>query len=82
MAKLKALITPSVIKWARERSRYSLKAAAKQVGVSPEKLKEWESGKSLPSMAEARKMSITYRRPLAAFYLPHPPKGFRIMQNF
>ena len=81
MPKNPALITPSVIKWARQRSRYSLKVAAKKIRVSPEKLKEWEHGKSLPSMIQARKMSQTYRRPLAVFYLPHPPKGFRIMRN-
>lgn len=82
MARLKALITPSVIKWARERSHYSLKDAAQKIGIIPEKLREWESGKSLPSMTQARKMSITYRRPLATFYLPHPPKGFRTMRDF
>ena len=82
MSRNQALITASVIKWARKRSHYSLKVAAEKIGVSPQKLKEWENGKSLPSMTQARKISITYRRPLAAFYLPHPPKGFRIMKDF
>ena len=82
MPRLKALITPSVVKWARERSHYSLEAAAKKIGVSPERLKEWESGKNLPSMTQARKMSITYRRPLAAFYLPYPPKDFPLLKDF
>ena len=82
MARLKALITPSVIKWAREKSHYSLETAAKKIGVNLEKLKEWESGKSLPTMTQARKMSQTYRRPLAAFYLPHPPKDFPLLKDF
>ena len=82
MARLKALITPSVIKWAREKSHYSLETAAKKIGVAPEKLKEWENGKSLPTMTQARKMSQTYRRPLAAFYLPHPPKDFPLLKDF
>ncbi len=82
MAKMKALVTPSVIKWARESAHYSLEAAAKKIGVKPERLKEWEGGKSLPSMAQARKMSIIYRRPLAAFYLPQPPKDFPLLQDF
>ena len=82
MARLKALITPSVIKWAREKSHYSLEVAGKKNGVSPEKLKEWENGKSLPSMTQAQNMSQVYRRPLAAFYLPHPPKDFTLLKDF
>ena len=82
MSKNPALITPSVIKWAREKSHYSIAEAAKKIGVSPEKLKEWESGKNLPSMTQARKMSITYRRPLASFYLPNPPKDFSLLKDF
>ena len=82
MARLKTLITPSVIKWAREKSHYSFEDAAKKIRVSPEKLKEWESGKSLPSMTQARKMSIAYRRPLATFYLPHPPRDFPLLKDF
>ena len=77
-----ALITPSVIKWAREKSHYSLEIAAKKIGVNPEKLKEWESGKILPTMTQARTMSQVYRRPLAAFYLPHPPKDFPLLKDF
>ena len=77
-----ALITSSVIKWAREKSHYSLEIAAKKIGVTPEKLKEWESGKSLPTMRQARTMSQVYRRPLAAFYLPHPPKDFPLLKDF
>ena len=82
MARLKALITPAVIKWARQRSCYSLEVASKKIRVNPEKLKEWESGKSLPTMTQARKMSQAYRRPLAVFYLPHPPKDFRTSRDF
>ena len=82
MARLEALITPSVIQWAREKSHYPLETAAKKIGVNLEKLKEWESGKSLPTMTQARKMSQTYRRPLAAFYLPHPPKDFPLLKDF
>ena len=47
-----ALITPSVIKWAREKSHYSLKTAAKKIKINPEQLEEWESGKSLPTMRQ------------------------------
>ena len=82
MPKKPALITATVIKWAREKSHYSIEVVAKKIGVSSQKLREWESGTSLPSLTQARKMSLTYRRPLAAFYLPKPPKDFPLLKDF
>ena len=82
MKKQKALITPSVIKWAREKAHYSLEVASKKIGVSPEKLREWEQGLSLPSLTQAKKISQVYRRSLAIFYLPHPPKDFPLLKDF
>ena len=57
MKRQSALITPAVIKWAREKAHYELNTAAKKIGVTSEKLKEWENEKSLPTMTQARKMS-------------------------
>ena len=82
MGREKAIITAVVIKWAREKSHYSLHTAARKIGVHSEKLKEWEEGKSYPTMTQARKMSLTYRRPLATFYLPHPPRDFPLLKDF
>ncbi len=82
MKKQEALITPSVIKWAREKAHYSIDVAAQKVGVSSKKLEDWENEKSLPTITQARKMSQVYRRSLAAFYLPEPPKDFPILKDF
>ncbi len=82
MKRQQAFITPSVIKWAREKSHYSLDIAAKKIGILPDKLKEWEQGLSLPSLTQAKKMSQVYRRSLAIFYLPHPPKDFPVLKDF
>ena len=82
MKRQTALITPAVIKWSREKAHYDLEVVAKKIGVNPEKLKEWENGKNLPTMTQARKMSQVYRRPLAVFYLPHPPKDFPLLKDF
>ncbi len=82
MKRQQALITPSVIKWAREKSHYSLDTVAKKIGILPNKLKEWEQGLSLPSLTQAKKMSQIYRRSLATFYLPHPPKDFPLLKDF
>ena len=82
MKRQSALITPAVIKWARKKAHYDLEVASKKIGVKLEKLKKWENGKSLPTMTQARKMSQVYRRPLAVFYLPHPPKDFPLLKDF
>ena len=82
MKKQYALITGEVIKWAREKAHYDLEVAAKKFSVTPEKLKEWESETKRPTMTQARKMSQVYRRPLAAFYLAHPPKDFPLLKDF
>ena len=82
MKRQTALITPSVIKWAREKALYSIDTAAKKIKVNPSELKKWEKDEKLPSLAQARKMSEVYRRPLASFYLSEPPKDFSLLKDF
>ena len=82
MKRQKALVTPSVIKWAREKASYSIDIAAKKIKVDANELKKWENGEKQPSLAKARKMSEVYRRPLASFYLPEPPKDFSLLRDF
>ena len=82
MKKQTALVTHSVIKWAREKAFYSIDTAAKKIGVSANELKKWEKGIKHPSLTKARKMSEVYRRPLASFYLSEPPKDFPLLKDF
>lgn len=55
--------------------------AADKLGVSMDKLKTWETSGGL-SVAQLRKASEVYKRPLAVFYLPAPPKDFKAMNDF
>ena len=82
MSKTEALITSSVIKWARERSGFSIEQAAKKIGRSREDIIDWESGFSYPSIAQARTASKVYKRPLAVFYLSKPPEDFETLRDF
>ena len=52
MAKsVKALITPEVFKWAREkRIKLSLDYAAKKLDVKPDQLEKWEAGTDQPCL--------------------------------
>lgn len=77
-----ALITPEVLAWARDSYGLDLATASKRVGVSVEKLVAWESGEEKPSLAKARQLAKIYKRPLAVFYLPIPPKDFQTLRDF
>ena len=78
MAKsVKALITPEVLKWARERRiRLELDDAAKRLKVKPEQLTEWETGTELPTFTQLKRIANAYRTHVSVFYLPDPPNSF------
>ena len=56
--------------------------AAKKISVKPEKLASWEAGEARPTIQQLRKLGRAYKRPLAVFYLPEPPKDFHAMHDF
>lgn len=82
MARVQALVTPSVMRWAREQARLSLDEASSKIKRSPEEIAAWEEGTLRPSIAQARKACEVYRRPLAVFYLPDPPKDFETLRDY
>jgi hypothetical protein len=43
-------------------------------------LRAWEDGADRPSIAQVRELGEIYKRPLAVFFLPQPPLGFRAMK--
>ncbi len=78
----KAYITPNVLKWARESARMTEEIAAAKVSVSIEKLSQWESGSSQPTIRQAQTLAKTYKRPFALFFLPDIPRDFQPLQDF
>lgn len=68
-----AEINPDVLKWARERAGYRLDAVAKKVGVSVERVGQWEAGGTPLTMGRLETLASIYKRPTAIFYLPEPP---------
>lgn len=82
MPSVKANITPKVIKWARESAGFNLEDAAKKIGKSVEDIKAWELNEKKPTIPQARKISKVYKRPLAVFFLPYPPKDFSTLRDF
>jgi Zn-dependent peptidase ImmA (M78 family)/transcriptional regulator with XRE-family HTH domain len=85
MAKqIKALVKPSVLKWARESLNLPLADAARKIGVKESKLSEWESesGISSPTIGQLRKAANVYKRPLAVFFLSEAPRDFDALKDF
>jgi Zn-dependent peptidase ImmA (M78 family) len=81
-ARIKALVAPALITWARETAGFSIAEAADKLDVDAEKLTAWESPEGeAPSIPQLRKMAALFKRPLALFYLPEPPRKFEAMRD-
>ena len=78
----KAIITPNILRWARETSKMTVEQVALKIKVKEGKIELWESGKDYPSINQLEKLSKLYRRPIAIFYLPEPPTDFQTLRDF
>ena len=65
---IRAVVKPELLVWARTSARYRVHEAAKKAGVSAERLAEWESGGSAPTINQLRTLANIYKRPLAVFF--------------
>src|SRR5947207_15268640 len=73
MPSIPAMVTPSVLEWARKESGYDPEPAAKRAGVPAEKLIAWEHGDAKPTLRQAQALAKFYHRALGIFFLPQPP---------
>jgi Zn-dependent peptidase ImmA (M78 family) len=82
-ARVKALVTPGLIAWARDTAGFSITEAADKLGIDAEKLTAWENpnDESTPSIPQLRKLAALFKRPLAVFYLPEQPARFQVMRD-
>ncbi len=77
-----ALIKPELLIWARKSAGYGLEDAAKKLRVDKERLGAWEAGDARPTIAQLRAAAKLYRRPLAIFYLPEPPRDYQPLRDY
>lgn len=77
-----AQITPSVIRWAREKAKLTIDQVAEKLGRTPTDIQKWENGEALPTLAQARSAAKLYGRAFAVFYLPSPPDDFEPLRDF
>ena len=71
-------VTPSVVKWARERAGYSMEDASRVF----KKIAAWEAGEASPSYAQLEQMADRFKCPVAMFFFPKPPAVPPIEQSF
>lgn len=69
-----AIINPDILLWARESAGFRVEEAAKKAQLKTEVLSACELGKKRLTIIQLRKLSNIYKRPIAFFYLPKPPK--------
>ena len=66
-------VASSVLRWARETIGKTTADVARRLDMSENIVLKWESGEKTPTLAQIRQLAKFYKRPLAAFFLPHPP---------
>lgn len=84
---IKAPATPAVLTWARETSSMDLEKVAARfpsANVTAERIADWESevSEDMPTLAQLKRLSEIYRRPLAVFFLQEAPRAFPVPRDF
>lgn len=76
-------VNPQVLKWAREKSGYSIDQVAAILKKSLESLEAWETGDESPTYAQLEKIAYQiYKRPIALFFFPEPPEEIEPTKSF
>lgn len=76
-------INPEMLRWARERSGYTVEDIARRRRVSPERVLQWEAGKSFPTWKQLEQLSYRdYHRGTLFFLLDAPPDEKTVADEF
>jgi transcriptional regulator with XRE-family HTH domain len=79
---IQAKVKPEILAWARESAHLSLDQAAAKLKMEADALAAIESGATAVTIAQLRKIGELYKRPLAVFFLPEPPRTFDAQREF
>ena len=74
-------INPDILKWARERSGYTVEVIAAFLKKDASIVNGWESGERAPTYVQLEKLADKYKRPIALFFFPEPPEEPNIAEN-
>ena len=71
----KISVNPDILKWARESANLSFEDVGKKINKTTETIQSWESGQESPTYVQLEKLAYQiYKRPIAVFLFPNPPK--------
>ncbi|NLE00845.1 MAG: ImmA/IrrE family metallo-endopeptidase [Fibrobacter sp.] len=80
---VKAPVNPDVMRWARESANLTIDEVTIKIKKSSEIIEAWEKGIDSPSYAQLEKLAYdVYKRPVAVFFFPHPPKEDDTKKSF
>lgn len=89
MANYASGVNPSILRWARERTGYSLEDIAARFKKDVKEIAQWEEGAAVPTYNQLERLAYTYyKRPIALFFFPEPPEepepqeSFRTLPDF
>ena len=74
-------INPNIVKWARERSGYTVETIATALNKDVSIVNGWESGERALTYVQLEKLADKYKRPIAIFFFPEPPEEPNIAEN-
>ncbi len=74
-------INPNILKWARERSGYTVKTIANALKKHVSIVNDWESGERPLTYVQLETLADKYKRPIAIFFFPEPPVEPNIAEN-
>ena len=74
-----ALVKPEILAWARKSAGYRIEDVESSSGLSA--IRDWESGKTRPTINQLRFLADIYQRPLAVFYLQKRPTDFQTVPD-
>lgn len=76
-------INPDILKWARQTAGLKLSEVAHKMGKDLQTVFLWEQGTSTPTYIQLEKLAYkVYKRPIALFFFPEPPKEETPRQEF
>ncbi len=79
-------VNKDVLRWARETSGMDFETVAQKINrrkVSPAVVEAWETGDAAPSYAQLERLAYEiYKRPLAIFFFPAPPRRRNSEKSF
>ena len=79
----KISVNPAILTWARKSANLSCEDVAQKMKKPAETIQSWESGQMSPTYVQLEKLAYQiYKRPIAVFFFPQPPKEESQFKSF